>query len=364
MRKVIYFDQAATTKPYPEVVEVVTDCLVENWGNPSSSYEFGKDARKLIEESRITLANCIGASPEEIFFTSGSTEGINWFTRELQNDPVYTTEIEHPAVIKSIANPQYVSLDKNTVIKTTEIPKYSKVMAAHVNNEIGTILPIKGIKDRNVLLFLDATQSFGHIPINVKTEEIDLMVVSGHKIHGIKSSGFLYASKEYLEVIKNYPMQVGGGQENSFRAGTENVAGIVALAKAAEISLKDRKEKNRKIEKIRNYLYGEITNKIPCAHLNGTANWSKRWCGNLNFRFDGYKGEELLAWFDVNHIAVSTGSACSSHSGNPSHVLKAIGLTDDQANSSIRFSFDETNTLNEAKEVYRVLVEGLEALRK
>lgn len=359
----IYFDQAAITKPYPEVIEAVEDVLTETWGNPSSAYDFGRDSRRLVEESRESIATMIGAYPDEIFFTSGSTEAINWFCRALRDHPVYTTQIEHPAVMNSIWNPQYVSLDKNTAAKSTDIPPFEVCIMAYVNNEIGTILPVKGIVDRQAILMLDATQAFGHIPINVHTAGIYGMCCSGQKIHGLPGTGFLYISSDMQEVTLNRPMQFGGGQEGGFRSGTENVSGIVALATAAKITLENRREKNRKIEKIRNYLYGEITNNIPCAHLNGTANWQKRWCGNLNFRFDGYKGEELQAWFDVNHIAVSTGSACSSHSNEPSHVLKAIGLTDEQANSSIRFTFDETNTMYEAKEVVRVLQEGLRALK-
>ena len=360
----IYFDQAATTKPYPEAVEAATTCLEETWGNPSSLYEFGRDARNLVEESRKTLAGIIKADPEEIFFTSGSTEALNWFCRTLENHSTFTTRIEHPAVLNSLDDPRFVGLDKNTVVKSTDIPEFGIAVMAYVNNEIGTILPVKGITDRHVILMLDATQAFAHMPIDVRMMGVQFMCCSGQKIHGLPGTGFVYIAKEMQEATNCYKMQYGGEQERNFRAGTENVAGIAALAKAAEITFANRREKNRKIEAIRNYLYGEITNNIKCAHLNGTANWQKRWCGNLNFRFDGYKGEELLAWFDVNHIAVSTGSACSSGSGEPSHVLTAIGLTDEQANSSIRFSFDETNTIDEAKEVYRVLVEGLKALKK
>ena len=358
----IYFDQAATTKPYDEVVEIANQYLTKRWYNPSSAYQNAGLVKNAIENARIIIAETLNAEPDEIIFTSGSTEAINWFTRNMGNHPLYISEIEHPAVINSAINPVYVSLDKNKCVNPADVPRFGIALLAYINNEIGSILPIPELINQGAIPLIDATQAYGHIPIDVKELGIDYLIASGHKFHGIKGSGFLYISREMLKTTKKYKMQAGGGQEQGFRAGTENVIGIITMAHAAMISLHNRKEKNRKIEQIRNYLYGTITNNIPCAHLNGTANWEKRWCGNLNFRFDGYRGEELLAWFDSNDICVSTGSACSSHENKPSHVLKAIGLTDEEADSSIRFSFDETNTLDEAKEVYRVLTEGLKVL--
>lgn len=360
----IYFDQAATTEPYEEVSLKVKETMDKYWQNPSSLYEGGIKAHNLLESARICIAKTINAEPEEIFFTSGSTEVLNWFCRNMLLDPTYTTETEHAAVLRATYNPKFVELDKNKVPIASEIPDGMIAVMAYVNNEIGTILPLKEIVDRNVLLVLDATQAYGHIPIDVKKEKIFMMLTSAHKFHGPRGIGFVYIDKFFHEVLKNWPLLAGGGQERGFRAGTENLPAIAGMAVAAMKSAEDRKEKNRKIAEIRNYLYGEITNNIKCAHLNGTADWRKRWCGNLNFRFDGYRGEEILAWFDANKIAVSTGSACSSKSGNPSHVLTTIGLNEAQANSSIRFTFDETNSLDEAKEVYRVLREGLEVLKR
>ena len=359
----IYFDQAATTKPYEEAVRAASECMMENWANPSSRYEIAVQSHNTLEQCRKIIADSINSNPENIVFTSGSTEAINWFARSLQGHPVYITKMEHAAVRKSVINPKYIPIDRNMLPITKAIPEQRIALMTHVNNEIGSILPIKGLLDRKTILALDATQSYGHIPIDVKQTEIAFIIASAHKLHGIRGAGFIYISDKALSVVKDYPLQKGGGQELGMRAGTENLPGIVAMAMAAKQSLYCRNLKNKSIANIRDYLYEQIR-QIPCAHLNGTSNWSKRWCGNLNFRFDGYKGDELQTWLSEHEIYVGTGSACSSKENKPSHVLKGAGLSTKQANSSLRFTFDETNTLDEAKELVKVLKDGLETLKK
>ncbi len=361
----IYFDQASLQKPYEEALNIADAYSRKYWGNPNSIYSFSDQSSQIVEWARKIIADSLNTEPENIYFTSGSTESINWFCRNLKDHRVYTTNIEHLAVLNTINNPEFVPLYKDMTIDYKKIPKNSIVITAYINNEIGSICPVSQLLEREPVLFIDATQAYGHIPIDVKKDKVDFLCASAQKFGGLPGTGFLYVAphmKHSLFDDGKYYLQHGGDQERGVRAGTLNVHGIVAMGKAAEISLQNRREKNFKISQIRNYLYGEITNNIPCAHINGSAFWKKRWAGNLNFRFDGYRGEEILAWFDQNDICVSTGSACHAESDEPSHVLKAIGLNDDQANSSIRFSFNESNTLSEAKEVYRVLKQGLEVL--
>ena len=202
-----------------------------------------------------------------------------------------------------------------------------------------------------MFLHTDAVQAFGHIPIDVQQIPVNALSSSGHKFNGPKGIGFLYIRKGF----DISPILRGGKQENHLRSGTENVAGIVGIAKAAEISIRDMKANTLKINEIRNILYGEITNKIPIAHLNGTADWRKRLPGSLNFRFDGVRGEELVEWFNQNEIAVSSGSACATGTGEVSHVLRAIGLTEQQARSSVRFTAGKFNDRREVQKVVDVL---------
>lgn len=359
----IYFDQASLQKPCVDMFDMGNLFKEEYWYNPSAAYSAASSANNIIEWNRAVIAESINAEPEEIFFTSGSTEAINWFCRNLGDYEVYTTAIEHPAILNSIIKPILMRLNEDTTIKW-EIPPetFPIIITAYVNNEIGTICQFDEMP-QNRILFVDATQAFGHIPIDVKKIKADFLCASAQKFGGLAGTGFIYISSEMLNVFSDgkHFIQYGGNQERGIRAGTSNTFGINAMGKAAIASLHDRHNKNIKISHIRDYMYHELLN-IPCAHLNGTSNWNKRWVGNLNYRFDGYKGEELMSWFDANEIYVSTGSACHAKSGHPSHVLMGIGLSEDEANSSIRFSFNEDNTLDEAKSVIEILKQGLQVL--
>lgn len=363
----IYLDNAATTKIDPEVYEAMQPYLLEQYGNPSAQYALGIDAKNAVEKARETIAGCLNCEPEEIYFTSGGTESDNWILNQPNWDVIITSEIEHHAVLNNVITKHYkseIGVDKYGRIQLDkfreEIEQFrgmqnicASIMFA--NNEIGTIQDmsiIAGIcKDNNVFLHTDAVQAFGHIPIDVQQIPVNALSSSGHKFNGPKGIGFLYIRKGF-DII---PMLRGGKQENHLRSGTENVAGIVGIAKAAEISIRDMKANTLKINEIRNILYGEITNKIPIAHLNGTADWRKRLPGSLNFRFDGVRGEELVEWFNQNEIAVSSGSACATGTGEVSHVLRAIGLTEQQARSSVRFTAGKFNDRREVQKVVDVL---------
>lgn len=363
----IYLDNAATTKIDPEVYEAMQPYLLEQYGNPSAQYALGTEAKNAVEKARETIAGCLNCEPEEIYFTSGGTESDNWILNQPNWDVIITSEIEHHAVLNNVITKHYkseIGVDKYGRIQLDkfreEIEQFrgmqnicASIMFA--NNEIGTIQDMSIIaeicKDNNVFLHTDAVQAFGHIPIDVQQIPVNALSSSGHKFNGPKGIGFLYIRKGF----DISPILRGGKQENHLRSGTENVAGIVGIAKAAEISIRDMKANTLKINEIRNILYGEITNKIPIAHLNGTADWRKRLPGSLNFRFDGVRGEELVEWFNQNEIAVSSGSACATGTGEVSHVLRAIGLTEQQARSSVRFTAGKFNDRREVQKVVDVL---------
>lgn len=354
----INFDKASITPIKPEVVEAMNEIYYGPYGNPSSLHQLGFNAKKKLEESREIIASTINAKPEQIIFTSGSTEAINWF--RLRHDYLMATGLEHHAFLKDLNYFKY-GIDKKTyrisqvIVKVGDM-EFRPSFAEYINSEIGVINPISLLKP----VFVDAAQAYGHIFIDTQVDGMDYMNTSAQKFGGTSGIGFLYVknSEHMIPILK------GGQQEFGLRAGTENLAGIVGMAKAAEIAHQNMRDKRRKVSEIRNRLYGEITNKIPCAHLNGSADWRYRYEGNLNFRFDGYKGEEIQSFMNDFDILVSTGSACASGSGEPSHVLKAIGLTDDEANSSIRFSFDSDNHIKEVDTVVKVLMTALEALKR
>lgn len=368
----INFDKAAQTPILPEVKEAVLEAMDEGYGNPSALYSIGRKAKKKLEECREIIAGTINASPDEIVFTSGATEANNWIQKSFGE--CITSEIVHHSLFGSYNE---IPLDKKNRLTREQIkyfcdivmPKYFfgdvfSIAIEYINSEIGTVAEVLEIGQElqhraGLQLYVDTTQAYGHIPIDVKKDGMSFMCTSAQKFGGLAGTGFLYAKNKII-----CPLQTGGHQEHGFRAGTENLIGIIAMTKAAEIAHTNMKEKRRKVSEIRNRLYGEITNNIPCAHLNGSADWRYRYEGNLNFRFDGYKGEEIQSFLNDFDVLVSTGSACASGSGEPSHVLKAIGLSDDEANSSIRFSFDSDNHIKEVKTVMEVLMAALEALKK
>ena len=381
----INFDKAAQAPILPEVKQAIIEAMDEGYGNPSALYSIGVKAKKKLEECREIIAGTINASPDEIVFTSGATEVNNWIYRYY---PI-TSNIEHHSLMlgNNLIKPDKkyrINGECLSSIQKSDFNNHIKMIAlGYINSEIGTIIDLEDInaymiKDMiistlngekdprlDVLLYLDATQAYGHIPINVDDNYgIDFMCVSAQKFGGLAGAGFLYKNKDLHWDNDHEIIRYGGHQEYGFRAGTENLIGIIAMTKAAEIAHENMKEKRRKVSEIRNHLYGRITNEIPCAHLNGTADWRYRYEGNLNFRFDGYKGEELQSFMNDFDVLVSTGSACASGSGQPSHVLKAIGLTDEEANSSLRFTFDSYNSVKESDVVVEVLKKGLEMLKR
>lgn len=367
----INFDKASIAPIKPEVIVAMNEIYKGEYGNPSSLHRLGFNAKKRLEESREIIASTINAKPEQIIFTSGSTEAINWFAEYIFGH-VYITGFEHHAILNRLIRfgweDTYYKIDKKGLRIATQDKENGRIVydrhlfAEYINSEIGIINPIDKLsKCRKDLfcLFVDAAQAYGHIPIDVKKDDMDFMSTSAQKFGGPSGVGFLYVKNPELK----FHLSRGGSQEFNHRAGTENLAGIYGMATAALVAHQDMKEKRRKITEIRNRLYGEITNKIPCAHLNGSADWRYRYEGNLNFRFDGYKGEEIQSFMNEFDVFVSTGSACASGSGEPSHVLKAIGLTNDEANSSIRFSFDSDNNIKEVDTVVKVLITALEVLK-
>ncbi|MBM3234336.1 cysteine desulfurase NifS [Candidatus Pacearchaeota archaeon] len=370
----IYLDNSATTQVDKEVVKAMMPYFSEKFGNPNSLHEFGRDAREAVENARKKIAEMINCEPEEIIFTSGGTESNNLAIKGLigEKKHIITSKIEHPSVLETCRELEkqgykvdYISVDKEGIINIQELKRKISnntllVSIMHVNNEIGTIQPLEEIgkicREFGVLFHTDAVQSFGKIKIDVKNINIDLLSASGHKINAPKGVGFLYVKKE----IKIKPLVNGGGHEKNLRSGTENVPGIVGFGKACEIADKKMKEKE-KIKKLRDKLIQELE-KIPGTRLNGSRNL--RIFNNVNVSFSGIEGEALVLMLDKEGIATSTGSACSSHSLEPSHVLKAIGLSDLEAHGSLRLSLGWENNEKEINFVIDKIRECVDKLRK
>lgn len=337
----VYADNAAFKPLLPEVKKFIHDFIETDFRNPSAIYSNGRSTRRLIEQARERVAKAIGADSDEIYFTSGASEGINWLCNNLK--PICTTTIEHKAVMRNadyfipVTCTGVVDLD----IFREQCPKYGNVVIGWVNNEIGTIQPIKEIVDichkNDSCILVDATQALGHIPIDVHELSIDFLVGSFGKLGGLSGSGFLYMRKgTHIE-----PLIKGGGQEYNMRAGTENILGIFAGAMAISIATQDIETKATITAEKRNKIVNELL-QIPKIHLNGS--WSNRVCGNINIAFEGIEAENLVLQLDLKGISVSAGSACNSTSIEPSHVLKAIGLSDELAKASIRITIDENIT--------------------
>ena len=359
MKRTIYLDNAATTKLSKTAIDAMLPFLIEGYGNPSTVYFLGQQAKNAVEGARTTIAKAIGALPEEVFFTSGGTESINWAIKsaaEMKKDKrrhIITSTIEHPAVLNTLKHLEkkgyeltYLGVDEYGQISLDELSGAIRSDTALItimsaNNEIGTILPTQEIsraakaKDSNVLFHTDAVQAVGHIPINIKEMGADLLSFSGHKFGGAKGVGVLYVKKG----LKLPPYHHGGGQELGMRSGTENVAGIVSTAAALEeaVSLLPL----ARVATMRDRLIEEVL-KIPRSHLTGDP--VNRLPGIASFVFQGVEGESMLLLLDQCGICASSGSACSSGSLEPSHVLLALGLTHETAHGSLRFSLGEDNT--------------------
>lgn len=377
--KKIYLDNAATTSLKSEVLEEMMPILKENYGNPSSIYSIGRNARKEVEKSRQTVAEILGANPNEIFFTSGGTESDNWAIRGVAfaqlrkgKNHIITSKIEHHAVLHTVKELEkegfeatYLDVDKNGFVNPEDVKaaiteKTALVTVMYANNEIGTIQKISEIgkvcHEKGVIFHTDAVQAVGHLEINVKEQNIDLLSLSGHKFHGPKGVGALYVKKG----VRILNLMQGGAQESNKRPGTENVAGIVGLAKALEISMQNRQEKNKDLEKKRDFLITELL-KIKRSRLNGDR--TERLPGNVNISFEGIEGESLLLLLDAAGICASSGSACTSGSLDPSHVLLAIGLVHEVAHGSLRLSLDESTTMEELEYTVSEVKKVVERLR-
>ena len=379
MKKLIYLDNAATTKTAPEVVEAMLPYFSEAYGNPSSIYSLAGESRKAVDQARETIAKALGARPEEIYFTAGGTESDNWalkaaaeFYRKKGNH-IITTKIEHHAVLHSCQwlekqgfEVTYLNVDENGVVRLEELkaairPTTILISVMYANNEIGTIQPIREIgeiaHEHGILFHTDAVQAFGQLPIQVDDCRIDMLSASGHKLNGPKGIGFLYIRKG----VKIRSFIHGGAQERKRRAGTENVPGIVGLGKAVERAVGTMEERTETERRLRDYLIDRVLKEIPYARLNGHR--SQRLPGNANFSFQFIEGESLLIMLDMEGICGSSGSACTSGSLDPSHVLLAIGLPHEIAHGSLRLTLNEEITKEDLDYVVDTLKRIVEKLR-
>lgn len=378
--KTIYLDNNATTKTDEEVVKAMIPYLSENYGNPSSIYKIGRDNRKAVEDAREKVAKLLNCDPNEIFFTSGGSESDNTAIRGIANsyknkgNHIITSKIEHPAVLETCKQLEkegfevtYINVDENGIVDIDELKKSIKsttilITIMFANNEIGTIQPIEEIgkiaKENNIIFHTDAVQAIGSIKIDLSKLNIDSLSLSAHKFYGPKGIGALYVRKG----IKFNKFINGGHQERNKRAGTENVPGIVGLAKAMELAYENLEEHNQKIRRLRDYYVEQVKEKIPYIKINGDM--EKRLPGNSNISFRFIEGEGLLLNLDLKGICASSGSACTSGSLDPSHVLLAIGLPHEIAHGSLRISIGKDNTKEEIDYVVESLVEIVGRLRE
>jgi len=380
MEKKIYLDNAATTKTRPEVVEAMLPYFTEKFGNPSSIYEFATQNKKAVDEARETIANAMGADISEIYFTGGGTESDNWALKataeayEAKGNHIITSKIEHHAIFHTCEYLEkhgfevtYVDVDEFGIIKLDQLKKAIRpttilISVMFANNEIGTIQPIKEIgaiaKQHNILFHTDAVQAFGQVEINVDEMGIDMLSASAHKLNGPKGIGFLYIRKG----AKLRSLIHGGAQERQRRAGTENVPGIVGFGKAVEIAMATMMERTKKEIRLREMLMKRILSEVPYVRVNGDR--VKRLPNNVNISFQFIEGESLLIMLDMNNICASSGSACTSGSLDPSHVLLAIGLPHEIAHGSLRLTLSEDNTEDEINYTVDRVKEIVDKLRK
>lgn len=377
--KVRYFDHAATTAIKQEVLDEMVPYLKEKFGNASSLYTLGRESKRAIEEARKRVAELINCKPNEIYFTAGGSESDNMaikgiaYSNKYRGKHIITSKIEHPAVLhtckvleKKGFRVTYLNVNKDGIVDLENLRRSIRndtilISIMSVNNEIGTIQPIYEIskiaKMYNIIFHTDSVQGVGHIPIDVKDMGIDMLSLSGHKICAPKGIGALYI-KEGIEIEK---LIDGGHQEKDKRAGTENVAGIVGLGKACEIAKRDLEKNIEYLKNLRDYFINSVERRIEDASLNGSR--KLRVSGNSNFSFKGINSQSLLLKLDEKGICVSSGSACSEGNGKPSHVLKAIGLSDEEAESAIRVTFGEENTKEDVKYLVDNIIESIRELR-
>lgn len=376
----VYLDHAATTAVRPEVIDTVTDILKNHYGNPSSFYKEGHDSAHILEQSRETLARALNASPGEIFFTSCGTEADNWaikgtaFARKDKGKHIISSKIEHHAVLHSLDwlakqgfEIQLLDVDEYGRVNPEELraairPDTILVTIMMANNEVGTIQPVaelgKICRERKVLFHTDAVQAFGAVPIDVAAMNIDLLSLSGHKLYAPKGVGALYIRKG----IRIDSLIHGGAQEMKKRAGTENIPFIAGLAKAVELAMADMDSNRARLIEMREFLKKEILQNIPHSKLNGHP--EERLPNNLNFSFEFIEGESILLMLDAMGYGCSSGSACTSASLDPSHVLLAMGLPHEIAHGSLRITFGKENTLADAEKFARELPPVIKRLRE
>jgi len=376
----VYLDHAATTPVKDEVFEAMLPYLKDKFGNPSSIYSIGRESKKAIEDAREKVAQAIGAQSKEVFFTGSGTEADNWaikgiaYANRQKGNHIITSSIEHHAVLHTCQYLEsdgfevtYLPVDENGLVDPEQVrnaikPNTTLITIMFANNEIGTIQPVAEIgkiaREKGIYFHTDAVQAAGNVHINVEDMNIDLLSMSAHKFYGPKGVGALYIRKG----TKITSFLHGGAQERSRRASTENVAGIVGMGKAIELATRNLDEHAKKLMELRDRTIDEVMKKIPFVRLNGDRN--KRLPGNVNFSFEFIEGESLLLMLDMKGIAASSGSACTSGSLDPSHVLLAIGLPHEIAHGSLRLTFGEDNTHEDIDYLMEVLPPIVERLRE
>lgn len=378
-KKFIYLDHAATTAARPEVVEAMLPYFTEKFGNPSSVYTFSQQNKAVITQCRDVIANSLNAKSNEIYFTAGGSESDNWALKATaeayasKGKHIITTKIEHHAILHTAQYLEqrgfevtYLDVDENGIVKLDQLkaavrPDTILISVMFANNEIGTIEPIKEIgeiaHEHGIIFHTDAVQAYGQVPIDVDEYHIDMLSASGHKLNGPKGIGFLYIRTG----LKLRSFIHGGAQERSRRAGTENVTGIVGLAKAVEIAFATMEERTKKETAMRDHLIDRLLAEVPYARLNGHR--TKRLPNNVNISFQFIEGESMLIMLDMKGICASSGSACTSGSLDPSHVLLAIGLPHEIAHGSLRMTLGEENTMEEMDYVADQIKEIVTKLR-
>lgn len=376
----VYLDYSATTPVKKEVLDEMTPYFTEHYGNPSSLYSIAQESKEALEKARARVAKLINADVNEVFFTAGGSESDNWALEGVvdalkgKGNHIITTKIEHHAILhtaefleKHGIDVTYVGIGEDGRVDPAEIEaaitdKTVLISVMYVNNEIGTIQPIKEISDiakkHSITFHTDAVQALGNVHIDVKEQGIDLMSMSSHKIYGPKGIGAMYIKRG----TKISNLIHGGAQESKKRAGTENLPGIVGFGKAAELAYEHLDEHINKVSELRNYFIDQVTSKIPYTKVNGSMEY--RHPGNANISFEFIEGESMLILLDMNGIAVSTGSACSSKSLTPSHVLSALGIPVENIHGTLRFTIGDFTTKEDVDYVVEKLVEIVEKLRK
>ncbi len=377
--KPIYMDHSATTPVAPEVLAAMLPYFSDKFGNASSLHGFGREAKEALEESRQKLARLLNADPEEIVFTSGGTESDNIALRGIayknrnSGRHIITSQIEHPAILETCRSLEqegfsvtYLPVNREGLVDLSELerairPDTILISIMHANNEVGTIQPLEEIgslaAERDIYLHTDAVQTVGKIPVDVEAMGADLLSLSAHKLYGPKGVGALYIRRG----TKIQSLATGGGHEMGLRSGTENVPGIVGLARAADLAREEMAAEGQRLTELRDRLAALVLQRVKEAWINGSM--EKRLPGSLNFGFSYVEGESLLLYLDSKGVAVSTGSACSSHKLEPSHVLLALGLKPEECHGSLRITMGRSNSQEDADYVAECIAEAVERFR-